>query len=784
MAVMGWLWRRRFADDGVRRATPRRLIYCLPMRVLVRQIRDAAHAWLKRLGLQDAIGLHVLMGGEEHDDWDLYPERDAILVGTQDTLLSRALNRGYAMSRARWPMHFALLNNDAVWVLDEVQLMGVGLATTTQLAAFRQFLGTCAPAESVWMSATLDPDWLRTVDLDPGTLEDPLNLDQDDRAMNAVRQRCEASKQLTRAAASAAKPAALAEEILAAHRKGTRTLAVVNTVGRAQVLAREVRMRVGSGPSVPELVLIHSRFRAPDRKRQTKRLLTEPGDAGTIVVATQVVEAGADLSAKTLFTEVAPWASLVQRFGRCNRGAEFSNADPGKVYWIDLDGLDGDAKETLRAAAPYPPEELRDARQRLEDLKDGSVAPDALDALDIRLPFEHNHVIRRRDLVELFDTTPDLTGNDLDIDRYVRDTDDTDARVFWRELGGESPRPEEPSSTRDELCPAPVGELRPFLKKLDGLRAYRRNFLEGTWDPVSDRGIVPGQVYLLDSAAGGYDPERGWDPRSARRVKVVAAAVGRAADPDDYDQDGLSKTDRWQTIAEHTEDVCGELDAILRDVGIPGPQRTALTYAARWHDWGKAHDVFQGAVKNLGRPPAWDGCRVVAKAPGKRKDKAGNVVAPGFWTTYSRKHFRHELASAIGLLIAPNGMGEAERDLVAYLVAAHHGKVRLSIRSLPGERRPDGRRFAHGVWDGDQLPETDLGGGVRAPPATLSLELMELGLSEQPPFAGQPSWADRALSLRNTLGPFRLAYLEALLRAADMRASARAAARHSPTRPC
>lgn len=38
MAVLGWLWRRRFHPDvSIRHATPRRLVYCLPMRVLVEQ---------------------------------------------------------------------------------------------------------------------------------------------------------------------------------------------------------------------------------------------------------------------------------------------------------------------------------------------------------------------------------------------------------------------------------------------------------------------------------------------------------------------------------------------------------------------------------------------------------------------------------------------------------------------------------------------------------------------------------------------------------------------------
>jgi CRISPR-associated endonuclease/helicase Cas3 len=70
------------------------------------------------------------MGGEDGGDWDLYPECEAVLLGTQDMLLSRALNRGYASGRSRWPIEFGLLTNDCLWVMDEVQLFGSGLATT------------------------------------------------------------------------------------------------------------------------------------------------------------------------------------------------------------------------------------------------------------------------------------------------------------------------------------------------------------------------------------------------------------------------------------------------------------------------------------------------------------------------------------------------------------------------------------------------------------------------------------------------------------------------------
>ncbi len=114
------------------------------------------------------------MGGEEANDWDLHPERPTILIGTQDMLLSRALNRGYGMSRYRWPMHFGLLNNDCLWVLDETQLMGPGLATACQLEAFRLQNGPASAARfdsfpeggsvTWYASATADLSHLQTRD--------------------------------------------------------------------------------------------------------------------------------------------------------------------------------------------------------------------------------------------------------------------------------------------------------------------------------------------------------------------------------------------------------------------------------------------------------------------------------------------------------------------------------------------------------------------------------------------------------------------------------------------
>lgn len=95
-AILGWLWRYFHGFPG---STPRRLVYCLPMRVLVEQSHRETANWLAALDLTKKVGLHLLMGGVDTEDWFLHPEKPAVLIGTQDMLLSRALNRGYAASR-------------------------------------------------------------------------------------------------------------------------------------------------------------------------------------------------------------------------------------------------------------------------------------------------------------------------------------------------------------------------------------------------------------------------------------------------------------------------------------------------------------------------------------------------------------------------------------------------------------------------------------------------------------------------------------------------------------
>src|SRR5207248_4538002 len=152
----------------------------------------------------------ILMGGEDNipamAEWDISPEKPCIVIGTQDMLLSRALNRGYAASRFHWPIDFGLLNNDCLWVFDEPQLMDSGVSTSAQLAGLRQSLGTFGACPSVWMSATLEPGWLDTIDFRGKFPGEPLELDGEDYdPERPLHKRMTATKTLAKLGASASR---------------------------------------------------------------------------------------------------------------------------------------------------------------------------------------------------------------------------------------------------------------------------------------------------------------------------------------------------------------------------------------------------------------------------------------------------------------------------------------------------------------------------------------------------------------------------------------------------
>ena len=754
-AGLAWLWRRRHAAPA---ETPRWLVYALSMRTLVDQTYDRLLQWRQQLGLTaDKLGVHRVMGGVNWSDheWRLHPERDAVFVGTIDMLLSRALNRGFADSRWNWPISFGAFNSGCQWVFDETQLMDAGVVTGRQLQAFRTSFGTAQPTHTMWMSATVDFERLKTVDAP--VIGQVAEIAESDHGHASLAERLEAPRSIHALdAGEVIKDGHVANLAIEHHRPGTLTLVVVNTVKRAQAAFKAIQKIQGD----VETVLIHSRFRQVDREAALKRVTAGLGPNGRVVIATQVVEAGLDLSATTLLTDLAPWSSIVQRAGRCNRDGKVTDA---RMLWMRPPPRSG----------PYDEEDMESAEEALSGLPD-VVTPRVLTSVDVPTRIPPLPTLRRRDLVELFDTEPDLGGNYVDVGRFIRDSDDRDVMVLWREVQ-EGKLVSDIGPAAAELCRVPIGQLRRFLQK-PGWRAFQAVPRERQrWTRLYVGDLRPNLTVALDVTAGGYTPEMGWSPTSKKSVPAVPEPASQVPS-DQLDQhvgDDPKSTGNpdalWLTLKEHLEDTgavaVGMVDA-FGPLDLSPPVVEAACLAAKYHDLGKVHDVFQDAIRTTHAdgdddPPGSE--VMLAKGGSKRGLR------------YSRRHFRHGLVSALMLLGPERALleGVAEPDLVVYLAAAHHGRVRLGVRRLEDERCPSENTdcdIALGVVDGDKVRA-----GVEIPGSLTrggSVSLTHIGLgSDDGPV---PSYTARMLTLRDRsdLGPFRLAWLEMLVRSADWRASA------------
>lgn len=831
--VLAWLWNRIHPQSET---WPRRLVYCLPMRTLVEQTQREVQKWLQNLlDKSTELGIQkqsltdlqwlvdhspiILMGGEEVDDakreWDIHPERPAILIGTQDMLLSRALNRGYGMSRYRWPMHFGLLNNDCLWVMDETQLMGAGLWTSAQLDWLRHHRFKSAKnCATWWMSATVGTAFLETKDRNDSQLPPPAKIEITNveaaklDVLKAVRpvshwQSPKAKDRKDRAAFIGSLANAICDE----HANHTLSLVVCNTVATAQEIFAALK---SASTTSTEIILLTSRFRLADRKvhldkllafESTRKAAAKTGDAapahdGLICVSTQVVEAGVDISARRLWTELAPWPSILQRLGRLNRDGKLNAQAAAHIFEIPAE---------KNVISPYDPDDLKAAkkiadalvkkseaeptkpiREILSELSSSgsSIHADMAKSLEPKLsPFP-----RAFEVHGLFSNEPDVFGGFTDVSPWVRGGDENaDVTVFWRDWDAtkkSSPNPVKganftgPIFQRDEGCAVAVHRVRDFAKS--SKTSFIWNDRVEKWEVIKPDNICPGMVVMLPANAGGYDAGKGW-------TGVKTDKLSNTPPPGPFDTDGENKDEQtiikhqWVPLDAHLTAVAAETEKIISTLTLPTAQNKALVRAAALHDIGKSFPQWQDALPSL-RPDKttlWAKAPSFAKRAGMRHEAASALAA---W----RRYYRDRIADFPVLTI--------------YLIAAHHGIVRTVLDSrpapakqpniagipatepppeLPWHERPGDNwqlDFAPGSDGTDGTFSENPNGEITFTPAApgwsaLVADLLG-GWEADAPHASAGAVPANDNNEPHSLNPFHLAFLEALLRAADCRVSA------------
>jgi CRISPR-associated endonuclease/helicase Cas3 len=364
----------------------------------------------------------------------------------------------------------------------------------------------------------------------------------------------------------------------------------------------------------------------------------------------------------------------------------------------------------------------------------------------------------------------------------------------------------------------------------------------GHWERVNHWDIRPGMLVMLKRDVGGYDSSEGWTSDKSH----VLAEVPRAGRGATIRDDAWTEFGYWSKLEDHLKDARGEAEKLCEALSLIGDTRTAVVEASGHHDLGKAHPQWQAALPDrsgipdalLAKSPRVVAADVVGNVTAVRSEvrrlrpqalsladearrrgrkdvvrlrwaiddrfseselKSLRAFGGVCWIGHLpfRPKLRHEVASALA-------MWRKYRDsdtkpypaLAVYLAATHHGKARTVLRSTTGEgddifgvRSEPGTLLigsdqwplefsmakdgAEGRWEGNEFVLTGHGW------TGLVADLLGPWRPEENSDASVvPGTEPRQL------GPFALAYLDALVRISDWRASARPSASTKPSEVC
>ena len=644
--IVDWLYRRIHNPTE----TPRRLFLVVPLRTLVTQLTSVIQEISNRSGLE--LPVYQMVGGNIQDDWVEHPEQPAIVITTLDQLVSRQLLRPFTASVKSSLIAFAATNDDCTIVLDETQLQGEALGTSIQLHELLLQQPSFHNRELVLCSATNDT-----------SLVDKKTFDFQEITLSAADYRhpiagAKVNNEKTLDVYTKMSDQQIVELAEARHRKNGLTLIICNTVARCQsvysLLDREDKM------------LLHSRFRKADRSKLEKKVVDFKG----IVVSSQVIECGLDISADVLVTEMSPWSSLAQRAGRVarkpNTSGEIHVIEPSKVL-------------------PYAQYEIEACGDRLLDLDDFSIKS----IMSVPLPESLKRKPVQIDLTfikRMFD--PRCTEP---ISQFIRNIHSPMVGIAYRyprHLGVDMPKLD-----RNEICPLYPTQLLEIIGKrkdiwvldqeeMDKQKTYKAIWRK--WDWKTDK-IEPGTEICAATTAKNYSKEMGLLLGSKDRVNEIYEKSPKRIARGGYGDD--SKNAKLSLVA-HLMDAKNYAKRICSDINLHfGEFDEMVIQSALFHDIGKSMDTFQNIIGIDGETDRSQRDKERAYAKGDFYIKNGNYIYG------DRTGYRHECGSFIPL------MEMGADPLMVFLVASHHGQISANYRSM--REYGDNEDMICGIKEGD-----------------------------------------------------------------------------------
>lgn len=311
---------------------PQKMIYSLPLRTLANSIYGDINSGLEKIAKQNnSVSIHTgEYKNDEHFECD-------IVFSTIDQTLSNFLCFPLSLSKRQANINAGALIGSYL-VFDEFHLLDPKLSMATTLGVLKTLGSLC---RFCLMTATLSKDYI-------GVLKDTLNaevviIDDFPEDVKTIKSLKIPAGKAHKKSIQVCNETINAKSIIEKHKK--KTIVICNRVEKAQKLYNEIMNSDLQGVEKQNIICLHSRFFDDDRKNKEeklKQLFGKNNDESAILISTQVIEAGMDISCDTMHVEVSPINSFLQRAGRCARW----EGQFGEIYVYDI--LELEEQEQLK----------------------------------------------------------------------------------------------------------------------------------------------------------------------------------------------------------------------------------------------------------------------------------------------------------------------------------------------------------------------------------------------------------------------------------------------------
>lgn len=770
----------------------------------------------------------------DNAEWKLDPARAAIIVGTIDMIGSKLLFSGYGDGRYHRSHHAGLIGQDTLLIHDEAHLTPAFSDLLRHVAQEQRKCCEPRPIQVMDLSATQrynDEDNDNTIRLDIKDEQNPIVEERIGAQKRIHLHQCNKKQQNRHIAEIASGYDECAARVLIYVRSPKDAQKVGDELRKKLELRPDkIRSRIAlltgmiRGHERDLLVTKNSVYRQfqhqgnppaatdhPDREAASLQMslpffeestaAAEKSLANTVyLISTSAGEVGIDIDADHIVCDITTLDSMIQRLGRVNRRGGTGREAHVDVVWTDDDENPDKNKAFTKAVAKT----LKIVQHWGQESEDGTInaSPRNLRRLIRRLNNEE-----RAAAFSPIPTIPSLSDIELDawsltsinemsgrpqVASYLHGltNDPPTTYVVWRKEVAKFFKYEIDSRTLQEwfaVCPVqtnerlqmPTAELKVELKKL--LKKHKKKnpnhdiqvvlldeWGRAEWLSLSDVDRNSNLAYrtlVLPIEAGGIGEHGMFDPAVIDPVQDIADSDAEGRERERWFSEGgeerllidkeLPLGGSWpergrvtldvqedaeesrielilrmpadelrttapeharlkQTLMDHTNAIVDCMHDICERLHLGQHLEAALVAAAKWHDQGKDREIWQSyACNNNGSD------HPLAKSQNYRHGRA-------------LSGYRHEFGSLLEAMHAPKLCDTPESELVLHLVAAHHGHARphFDIRAFDKEK--------FGTSDNEKA----------------SVEVMQ-----------------RFGRLQNCFGRWGLAWLESLLRCADIQAS-------------